>query len=63
MSYVILETGDCHEKIQPIAEEIKDVVNLLLANNLTGHLRGKFDQAKRTLQKIEHILYELSLKE
>ena len=38
------------------------IVEMLLALDLTGSLRSKFDQAKQHLRKIEEIRYDLSLR-
>jgi translin len=59
---VLLATKKDFEAVSNIAEEIKQAIELMLQYNLTGQLRNKFDQAKRNQQKIEHIMYEISLK-
>lgn len=41
----------------------QEVVGELIEYNLTSYLRTKFDQATQATQKIEHIVYELSLKQ
>jgi len=50
------------DEVKEISEEIHDVVHKLLEYNLTGPLRQKFDQAKRNMQRIEQIIYEINLK-
>ncbi len=45
-----------------LVESVKEVMGELIAMNLTGYLRNKFDQAKNALRKLEDILYDLSLK-
>jgi len=47
------------KKCAAMAEEI---VGELIEFNLTSYLRTKFDQAKTAVQKMEHVVYELSLK-
>ena len=44
----------CNEMAQQITGE-------LIEFNLTSYLRNKFDQAKSAVQKIEQVVYELSL--
>ncbi len=41
----------------------QDITGELIEFNLTSYLRNKFDQAKSAVQKIEKVVYELSLKE
>lgn len=43
-----------------VAEEI---IAALVAMDLTGYHRQKFDQAKQALSRLQHIVYEVSLKE
>lgn len=40
-----------------------EIMAELIEFNLTSYLRTKFDQAKQANQKLEHVVYELSLKE
>lgn len=49
------KTSRCYE----IAEEI---ITELVDMDLTGYNRQKFDQAKQALQKIEQVVYEVSMK-
>ncbi len=48
------------------AEKIKQAINEIMAElvefDMTGYLRTKYDQAKRNLKKIEHIIYELKIR-
>jgi predicted translin family RNA/ssDNA-binding protein len=50
------------EEVDAIAAEIGDVIEQMLAYNLTGLLRTKFDQAKKNMHRIEQMLYEINLK-
>ena len=59
---VLLSSKDEFEKVKKIAEEISDIIHLLLEYNLGGYLRTKFDQAKKNLNKIEYILYDINMK-
>ncbi len=47
------------KKCSAMAEEI---IGELIEFNLTSYLRTKFDQAKQANQKLEYVVYELSLK-
>ncbi len=51
----ISEVRRCYK----IAEEI---INELVDMNLTGYNRQKFDQAKQALNKLQQVVYEVSLK-
>lgn len=59
----LLATKQQFDQVQVVAKEIGDVIEDLLEYNLTGILRTKFDQAKRNLQRIEQMLYEINLKQ
>jgi predicted translin family RNA/ssDNA-binding protein len=59
---ILLSSKRKFKEVNIIADEISDVIDQMLAYNLTGLLRTKFDQAKKNLNKIEQILYEISLK-
>ncbi len=59
---VLSATKQKFDQVQIIATEIGDVIEDLLAYNLTGLLRTKFDQAKKNLQRIEQMMYEINLK-
>jgi translin len=43
-------------------EAAAEIVGELIEFNLTKYLRNKFDQAKKAVQKIEYVAYELSLR-
>ena len=45
----------CHELAEEIIAELVDM-------DLTGYNRQKFDQAKQALQKLEQVVYEVSMK-
>lgn len=51
----ISEVKRCYK----VAEEI---INELVDMNLTGYNRQKFDQAKQALNKLQQVVYEVSLK-
>ena len=50
------------ESVKNMAEGVEEVYGFLLSLDLTGSLRQKFDQAKRNLQRMEEIIYELSIR-
>jgi len=60
---ILLSSKRKFDDVKVIAEEISDVIDKLLAYNLTGLMRTKFDQAKKNLNKIEQVLYEISFKQ
>ena len=41
----------------------QEIIGELIEFNLTSYLRTKFDQAKQAVQKLEQVVYELSLRE
>lgn len=41
----------------------QDIIGQLIEFNLTSYLRNKFDQAKGAAQKLEQVVYEVSLRE
>lgn len=43
-------------------EMINEIIHELIQNNLTGYLRTKVDQAKKSLQKSEQILYDVAIR-
>lgn len=45
-----------------LKDGIEEIVQALLAVDLTGYLRTKFDQAKNALRRAEEVLYEISLR-
>ena len=40
----------------------QEIIGELIEFNLTSYLRNKFDQAKGAVRKIEHVVYEVSLR-
>ncbi|NQT49285.1 hypothetical protein HQ571_01175 [Candidatus Kuenenbacteria bacterium] len=50
------------EEVKNSAEVISEIIHELMQYNYGGYLRTKFDQAKRSLQKAEQILYDLSIR-
>ncbi len=48
--------------VRVCAEVADEIIGELIECNLTSYLRNKFDQAKSAVQKLEHIVYELSLR-
>ncbi|HCC23774.1 TPA: hypothetical protein DF272_06400 [Candidatus Falkowbacteria bacterium] len=59
---VLLSAEEKFDEVKKIAQEISDAIDILLAYNLSGLLRTKFDQAKNNLNKIEHVLYDISMR-
>ncbi|MBI2551490.1 hypothetical protein HYV73_04090 [Candidatus Uhrbacteria bacterium] len=53
--------GD-HVAVRRAKDAVETAVAYLMELDLTGNLRQKFDQAKRNLQTLEHMLYETSLR-
>lgn len=45
------------------AQMAQDIIGELIEFNLTSYLRNKFDQAKSAVNKLERVVYELSLRE
>lgn len=45
------------------AEMAQEIIGELIEFNLTSYLRTKFDQAKQAVQKLEQVVYEVSLRE
>lgn len=45
------------------AETANEIVGELIEFDLTSYLRTKFDQAKQATNKLEHIVYDLSLRQ
>lgn len=58
MSVLKATDGD-REAVESMYAMAREVVEQLLALDLTGSLRAKFDQAKQHLRKIEEIRYDL----
>ena len=59
---VTAATNKDHKLVIKFVGVAKEIMSELIAMNLTGYLRNKFDQAKNALRKLEDILYDLSLK-
>jgi translin len=63
---VRLGINDATEKkfneVEKIKKTINEILNELIDFDITGPLRTKYDQAKRNLNKIEQINYEIKLK-
>jgi translin len=53
--------GDA-QTVQKITEDIREIVAQLLAMDLEGSLRTKFDQAKNSLRRAEDVLYDLAMR-
>ena len=61
--YAIYAATNRNEKmVKRCAQMSNDIVGELIEFNLTSYLRTKFDQAKQANQKLEQVVYELSLK-
>jgi len=52
-----------HKTVNLCKEAAQEIVGVLIEFNLTRYLRNKFDQAKQAARKIEHVVYELSLRD
>lgn len=50
------------ELVKKCAAASQEIIGSLIDFDLTSYLRNKFDQAKSAVRKIEHIVYEISLK-
>jgi translin len=48
--------------VKKCADMAGEIVGELIEFNLTSYLRTKFDQAKSSVQRLENVVYELSLK-
>lgn len=55
-------TNKDFETAQECAKVAQEIIGQLIEFNLTKYLRTKFDQAKFAVQKLEHVVYELSLR-
>lgn len=51
------------EMTKKCAEMAQEIIGELIEFNLTSYLRTKFDQAKSAVQKLNIVVYELSLRE
>lgn len=49
--------------VKTCAEATSEIIGELIEFDLTSYLRAKFDQAKQALQKLEQVVYEVSLRE
>jgi len=59
---VLLATKDQIKDIERFKNIIEEIINFMLDLYLTGYLRQKFDDAKRNLQRLEQIMYDLKIK-
>jgi len=50
------------KEVEKIKQIISDIMAELVEFDMTGYLRTKYDQAKRNLQKIEQINYEIKIR-
>ena len=50
-------------EVARLSDIAQDIMSQLYTQDFTGYLRQKFDQAKGHTRKLEHIAYELSLRE
>ena len=50
------------EEVQRSKEVIGEIVETLLAMDLGGYLRTKFDQSRNSLRRAEEVLYEMTLR-
>ncbi|MBU1348710.1 hypothetical protein KJ781_01420 [Patescibacteria group bacterium] len=57
---VLKATAGDRKAVESLYVAGRKVVGVLLAMDLTGNLRSKFDQSKNALRKLEEIRYELS---
>jgi predicted translin family RNA/ssDNA-binding protein len=44
-------------------ELAEDIIGEMVTMDLTGYHRQKFDQAKQSLHKLQHVVYEVSLRQ
>lgn len=51
------------DKVSEYQGAIQEIVGELVKFDLLGKLRGKYDQAKRNLRKIEEVSYDLKIRE
>lgn len=58
-----LATNRNVEMVKKCAAMAEEITGELIEFNLTSYLRNKFDQAKSAVQKIEQVVYELSLRQ
>lgn len=50
------------KEVKKANEALQEIIHELMQNNFSGYLRTKFDQAKRSLQKAEEIVYDISIR-
>ncbi|MFC1687312.1 hypothetical protein ACFL0L_01940 [Patescibacteria group bacterium] len=58
---VTIATQGNAKKVDQVQKVVESVVEELLNFHLTGHLRQKFDEAKRNLHRIEDIRFKLNV--
>lgn len=58
----LLATEQQFDTVEYYYEIVGEVIGFLIKFNLTGHLRQKFDDAKRNLKRLEGIRYDISLR-
>lgn len=59
---IILVTQKKLKEAEAASADIYEIIHVLMQNNLSGYLRTKTDQAKKSLQKSEEILYDISVR-
>jgi predicted translin family RNA/ssDNA-binding protein len=60
----VLQASDKQfDEVKRYAAIVEGIVGALLQFDLTGHLRQKYDDAKRNLKRIESIQYDISLRD
>jgi predicted translin family RNA/ssDNA-binding protein len=62
-SCVLAATDRKFDEVKNLAAAVREIVEFMLTLNMTGGLRGKFDQAKQNLRKIEEISFTLAMSE
>jgi translin len=55
-------TARDEKTVRACADAADEIIGELIECNLTSYLRNKFDQAKTAVHKLEHVVYELSLR-
>jgi len=60
---IIWTTQGKIDKVKKAGQVIDEVIHELMQSNYGGYLRTKFDQAKKSMNKSESILYDLSIRE
>lgn len=59
---VLAVTDGDRKTVDRAYKTVRDVVDHLAKADLTGHLRQKFDEAKRNLKRLEEIRYDLKVR-